>query len=133
MIGILIISHGSLSAELIRASQMIVGAQQKVASISINKNEGAEALRDRVYDTAKSFGDIEGIIMFVDILGGTPCNVGAKIAFMDSLYEVITGVNLPMVLTALTYRKSCSLTELANKVVEEGIKSIGCPCRKINK
>lgn len=123
MTGIILITHGRLGRELINAAEFILGKIEKVECISIEPNLEPERLHQSLTKTVKQLQSNAGILILTDMFGGTPNNI--SLAFhQQGKVEVVTGVNLPMVIKAVTDRKSKSLTELAGVVGASGRDSI---------
>ncbi|OGS20868.1 MAG: hypothetical protein A2252_00530 [Elusimicrobia bacterium RIFOXYA2_FULL_39_19] len=123
MIGILIIAHGNLGEELLRTADLIVGAQDQVRAFQLPANESQEHLRDKLGALLEEIKTPEGILVFTDMLGGTPCNICLPFVNKYNI-EIISGVNLYMVITALMYREKLSLNEVSKKALETGQKNI---------
>lgn len=126
MVGILIISHGSLAEELLAAGRKIdstLGMQARALSLEWNV-EPEQAKRD-IAHALKELDTGEGVIVLTDMFGGTPTNL--SLAFLDpARSELVTGVNLPMVVKLASLRRepSWTLKALARAVAEKGQKSI---------
>jgi len=123
MIGILIVSHGGLADALINEIQFLTGSVQKVKGISIQPKEREEKIKSRIHETLEELDDGDGVIILTDILGGTPTNVSLPF-LKDRKVEVITGVNVPMLLTLSSYRKGRSLEEICALAKKAGRRSI---------
>jgi PTS system mannose-specific IIA component len=123
MVGILIVSHGRLAEALISSVQFLVGNLQKIRGISIwPKNKGKE-VRDRIQKEIEEVDDGDGVVILTDVLGGTPTNL--SLSFLkEEKVEVVTGVNMPMLLTLSSYRKGRSLREISKLVKKSGRRSI---------
>jgi PTS system mannose-specific IIA component len=124
MIGIVIVTHSQLGDALIEAAEFIIGKKtEALASISIDLNESAEVLRAKIADGIKSVSSKDGVLILTDMFGGTPSNL--SYSFLEEGHiEVISGVNLPIVIQAITSREKMELNELAVKLEEFGKKSI---------
>jgi mannose PTS system EIIA component len=123
MIGILIVSHGGLADALVNEMQFLIGSVQKLKGVSIQPGETGEEIKSRIHETLKELDDGDGVIILTDILGGTPTN--ASLPFLkDRKVEVITGVNVPMLLTLSSYRKGRSLEEICGLAKKAGRRSI---------
>ena len=124
MIGIVIVTHSQLGDALIEAAEFIIGKKtEALASISIDLNESAEILRAKIADGIKSVSSKDGVLILTDMFGGTPSNL--SYSFLEEGHiEVISGVNLPIVIQAITSREKMELNELAVKLEEFGKKSI---------
>lgn len=123
MVGILIVSHGRLAEALIFSVQSLVGNLQRIKGVSIWPKDREKDIRDRIQKEIKEVDDGQGVVILTDILGGTPTNL--SLSFLkDEKIEVVTGVNMPMLLTLSSYRKGRSLRELGKLVKKSGRRSI---------
>ena len=104
MIGIILVTHGTLANEFLVAMEHVVGPQKQIETICIGPRDDMEARRKDIAKAIKSVDSGEGVIILSDLFGGTPPNLA--ISLLDAgRIEVIAGVNLPMLLRALTYRE----------------------------
>jgi len=126
MIAIVIITHGHFGEELMRTAEGIVGRQEAVATLSITPEMGLEQVSKGVDDILSRLKNDQGFLFLVDMLGGTPCNT-AILKTKDIAAEVVTGINLYMVLSSFTHRAKLNLRDLAIKVAEDGRKAIVLP------
>ena len=123
MVGILIVSHRGLAEALIASVQFLIGNLQKIKGISILPKDRKEEIRDRIRKGMSEVDDGEGVVILTDILGGTPTNL--SLSFLeDERVEVVTGVNMPMLLTLSSYRKGTSLKEMGKLAKKSGRRSI---------
>jgi PTS system mannose-specific IIA component len=123
MIGLLIITHCDLCKELLNATEFIVGRLEAVATISINQTSDSEEIRKMIEEKITSLDQGQGVIILTDMFGGTPSNL--SISFLkEEMVEVLTGVNLPMVIAIAQNRMDLKLSELAEKAQEAGKMSI---------
>jgi PTS system mannose-specific IIA component len=124
MIGILIVTHSRLGDALIEAAEFILGTRpEALVSISIDLNESADVLRGKIADSIKKVKSEHGVLILTDMFGGTPSNL--SYSFLEEGHiEVISGVNLPMLIQAASTRDKMNLEELAVKLEEFGKKSI---------
>lgn len=120
MIGIVVITHGQLAEELVRAARTIVGEIPAVAAVSIGWGDDMAAAHAAIERTLTEVG-AEGALLLTDMFGGTPTNVA--LSFLAPGVEIVTGVNLPMLIKLSTHREG-SLTELARLAREQGRDSI---------
>lgn len=123
MIGILLITHGEFGKELIRSAISIVGEQERVDSMILPSTEGVEVLKDRLMKKVDELNG-DGVLIFVDMPGSTAYNLAREAFKSRDNVEIISGVNLPMLTTALTRRKDFTLKEIVEKIIETGKKSI---------
>ena len=104
MVGILIVSHGRLADALISSVQSLVGSLEKIRGVSIWSNDREEEVKDRIQKKMTEVDDGDGVVILTDILGGTPTNL--SLSFLENKkVEVVTGVNMPMLLTLASYRR----------------------------
>lgn len=123
MIGILITTHGNLGAELLKAAELIKGPFKGVACISVSQEKGVEELRKEISATIKKLDQGQGVLILTDLFGGTPSNF--SLSFMkEGKVEVVTGVNLPMLLKISDAGKDMKLKEFAQYIRDYGIKNI---------
>ncbi|WP_321493147.1 PTS sugar transporter subunit IIA [uncultured Desulfobacter sp.] len=124
MTGILIVTHANLGATLIETLEFILGKKQEnLAAISIDIKQDPEGLRKRIKQGIKDVYCEKGVIILTDMFGGTPSNLAY--AFLEEgKVEVISGVNLPIVLKAVTSREKMDIKALTAALIEHGKKSI---------
>lgn len=124
MIGILVVTHCRLGDALLEAADFILGERpEAVTAISIDLNEDAGKLRNKISDKIKKLKTDDGILILTDMFGGTPSNLSYSF-LEEGRIEVISGVNLPILIRAATARKKQSLSELAANLEVFGKKSI---------
>ncbi|MBW2488310.1 MAG: PTS fructose transporter subunit IIA [Deltaproteobacteria bacterium] len=124
MIGIVIVTHRRLGDALIEAAEFIMGERpEALISVSIDLNESADVLRRKIADGIKNVKSEDGVLILTDMFGGTPSNL--SYSFLEEGHiEVISGVNLPILIQAANTRAKMNLAELAVKLEEFGKKSI---------
>jgi PTS system mannose-specific IIA component len=124
MIGIVIVTHSQLGDALIEAAEFIIGKRpEALVSISIDLNESADVLRAKISKGIKSVSSEDGVLILTDMFGGTPSNL--SYSFLEEGHiEVISGVNLPILIQADNIRKKMELNKLAVKLEAFGKKSI---------
>lgn len=108
MIGKLILTHGGLARELLSAAQTISGRLSGFEAISLDWNDGLEEAKAQIAAALARLDDGQGVLILTDMYGGTPCNV-ATVFHQPGKVEILTGVNLPMVL-----RLACQSTDNGN-------------------
>lgn len=123
MISIIVITHGQFGQELLRTAQDIAGRQESVAALSVTPEIGPQDLCRALRDALERMRSPEGALVLVDMLGGTPCNT-ALLEAKDTPVEVLTGVNLYMILSSFTNRGKLDLKALSVKVAEDGKRAI---------
>jgi len=123
MIGLLIITHSRLAKELLEAARFIIGSVEAAECISIETSKDSKKLRNIIENKLKSLDQGKGVLILVDMFGGTPSNLALSFLQKDSA-EVVTGVNLPMVLAIAHNRKGKSLAQVADIAKSAGKRSI---------
>ena len=124
MIGIVIVTHSQLGDALIEAAEFIVGNRpESLESVSIDLNESAEVLRSKIAAGIKNVKSKDGVLILTDMFGGTPSNLSYSF-LEEGRIEVLSGVNLPILIQAVNIRAKMNLSELAVKLEEFGKKSI---------
>jgi len=123
MVGILVVSHGRLAEALISSVQFLAGNLKRVKRISIWPRDRKEEVKDRIQKGIGEVDDGDGVVILTDVLGGTPTNLTFSV-LENKQVEVVTGVNMPMLLTLSSYRKGRSLREIGRLVNKSGRKSI---------
>ena len=125
MIGVVIVTHGNLGREFLATSSFIVGDIPATRAVSILADESAETIRSHIIEAIASVEDEdEGVVILTDMFGGTPANVALSLLGERNV-EIITGVNLPMVMEIPgAQRKGLSLYEVACALAKAGQKNI---------
>jgi PTS system mannose-specific IIA component len=123
LIGGIIVSHGKLAEELLNALTIILGETVNIESISIGWYDDVEESKKKINESLKKVNQKNGVVIFTDMFGGTPSNLSFSF-LKDNQVEIITGVNLPMLIKFASLQRSNNLREVARKVVEQGQKNI---------
>jgi PTS system mannose-specific IIA component len=124
MIGITIVTHRQLGDALIDAAGFILGSKpEAVVSVSIDINEKVDALRSDIAKAIKKVKQEDGVLILTDMFGGTPSNLSYSF-LEEGKVEVISGVNLPILIKAVGSREKMALTDLAVHLETYGKKSI---------
>jgi len=122
---LIVITHGEFGAYLLEAAEMIAGVQPEgVDFISITPRSPVDKARERLAASLERFAPSGGVIIFTDMLGGTPTNIAFPQAQKSPAIAVISGVNLNMLLAAFSYRGRLEFDALVHKVLEDGKKSV---------
>jgi PTS system mannose-specific IIA component len=113
MIGLIIATHSRLAEDFLHATEMIIGPVKNARAVTIDREMSVESIRTGLSTAIEAVGvDGEGVLVMTDMFGGTPANIA--ISFLDpGRLEVLTGVNLPMVLKFFNSQGALSLVELA--------------------
>jgi len=123
MIGGIIVSHGKLAEELLNALTIILGEAPNIEAISIGWYNDVEDSKRKINQSLKRVNQKNGVLIFTDMFGGTPSNLSFSF-LKDNHVEIITGVNLPMLIKFVSLQRSNNLKEVAKKVLEQGKKNI---------
>lgn len=132
MVGVLIISHCHLAEELINAAEFIVGKLDKIEAVPINPSKSVENLRQEIHDAIARVDSGDGVLILTDMFGGTPSNI--SLSFLkEKKVDVVTGVNLPMVIKLAHARKNRKLSDVAETIKSCGKQSICSANQILNK
>lgn len=119
MIGVLLVTHGNFSEAIIKSMELVFGRQEKLEALTLNHGDDVEELTRQVKEKAKELDDGEGVLVLVDLLGGSPCNVTASCLKQEGL-ECVTGLNLPMLISVLEEREDSTLRSIPKVAMEAG-------------
>ena len=126
MIGIVLVSHGQLATEMLRAAEIIVGKIENTVAVDIDPKTSMDEIHKAVEGAIRTVETEKGVLLMTDMFGGTPSNIG--LSFLGThRVEVLTGVNLPMMIKLPTARATMPLAELARHLQEYGQKNITIP------
>ena len=123
MIGVVVVTHGQLATELVNAAETIVGDLPQFAAVSIGWHDDADDAREEIRQAIARVQGPEGVLILTDMFGGTPSNLGLTFLEPDRV-EVITGVNLPMLIKLAQAKKASNLLTVARAMREEGRNAI---------
>ena len=119
LVGALVVTHGQLGQELVSAAQAIVGEISHMAAVSIGWNDDVNESKKKIEQGVSEVDQGKGVIILTDMFGGTPSNLSLPLLKRNEL-EIITGVNLPMVIKLANQSGADSLSELVSKVKKQG-------------
>ncbi len=123
MISCVVVTHGQLASELVAAAEMIVGEIEHIIPVCIGCHDDVSEAREEIAKILGTLDATQGILILTDMFGGTPSNLA--ISFMDQYrVEVITGVNLPMIIKAASQADGETAASLAQKICEKGKSNI---------
>ena len=123
MIGVVVVTHGQLATELVNAAETIVGDLPHVVAVSIGWHEDVQDARREIGEAIAAVTGPEGVLIVTDMFGGTPANLG--ITFLEAgRVEVVTGVNLPMLIKLAGLRDTSSVLDAARQIREHGRNAI---------
>lgn len=122
MVGILIVTHGKLAQELVETTGTILGKPVDVVPISVGWNDDMADIQKTISSAISKVDQGDGVLILTDMFGGTPSNI--SLSFLSEKVEIITGVNLPMLIKIVNRGDRLGLKELADLIQEQGKKSI---------
>lgn len=123
MVGIVICAHGNLANELLATLNFITGNSGSVSAVAIDHNTKVPAARKIVKEAIRAADDGNGTLVVTDLYGGTPSNI--CMSFQDELrIEIISGVNLPILIKAVSLQENSDLESMAVKLKEYGKENI---------
>jgi mannose PTS system EIIA component len=127
-LGVVVVTHGQLATELVNSAEMIVGDLPHVAAVSIGWHEDVDQARDAIGQAIERVaasgpeGERLSVLVLTDMFGGTPANLA--VTFVSDHVEVITGVNLPMLIKLARPQKEADLLTIARDIREDGRNAI---------
>lgn len=125
MINFIVVTHGEFGAYLVEAAEGIAGRQEKgVRVVPTSTRLTIAEIRGRLQKAIAELSDDEGVILFTDMPGGTPNNLAFPLIKDAPKVEMVSGVNLYMLVSAFSHRDRLTLAKLVEKVVADGQKSI---------
>lgn len=123
MIGILIVAHGAFGEALIHSASHVLGKRPlRVRQVGVTVHDDPEAILPQATDLVRQLNDGEGVLVLTDIYGATPGNIALRLLVPGSV-EGISGVNLPMLIRALTYREQ-GLALVVEKALSGGTEGV---------
>ena len=123
MIGIVIVTHGNLASAFVESAEHVVGEQRQVETLSLKSDDRIEQRREELVQTINRVNTGKGVIILTDMFGGLASSLAMSLLSMPRV-EVISGVNLPMLVKLLSKRQDSSLNECAIAAQEAGQKYI---------
>ena len=115
MVGILLASHYTLGECLKDTASHIVGERDNVLALALNRSDKAEHFAEKIKEAVAKLEKGDGVIIFTDMFGGTPCNAAMSLYLNDESVRIITGFNLPLVIEAIMH---------SDKPIDELVKSL---------
>lgn len=128
MVGIVIMSHGSLSTGIVEAAEVILGPIEQIATVSLKPGEGIEELNADFIAALERADTGDGVLVLTDLIGGSPCNV-ASMSLAEKPYQLLSGFNLPMLIEILSSRDQVSSAE---ELAAVGLQSGSDGIRNVN-
>ena len=137
MIGLVLVTHGRLADELRLAMEHVVGTQRNVATVCIGPDDDMEGCRSSIRQSIAQVDTGDGVVLLTDMYGGTPSNLAISMMSRDGV-EVISGVNLPMLVKLAKVRSNQTLGDCVDCAQAAGRKYIAAAshvlqsCKKPN-
>ncbi len=122
-VGGVIVSHGQVANELLAAAETVVGELDHIVAVSIGWHDDVQLAKSEIERAIDKVSQGKGVMVLTDMFGGTPTNISAMF-LKEGEVEIVTGVNLPMVIKLASQVKEATLEELARQVEEQGKQSI---------
>jgi mannose PTS system EIIA component len=123
MIGVVVVTHGQLAIELLNAAEMIVGDLPQFSAVSIGWHDDVNDAREEIARAIERVQGENGVLLLTDMFGGTPSNLGMTFLAPNGI-EVITGVNLPMLIKLASLRGARDLLAVAREMRDHGRNAI---------
>lgn len=122
-VGGVIVSHGQVANELLAAAETVVGDVSHVKAVTIGWHDDVELAKNEISTAIEQVSDGKGVLVLTDMFGGTPTNISAMFIKKDEV-EIVTGVNLPMVIKLASQNEETDLNEMAKQVESQGKQAI---------
>ena len=122
-IGGVVVSHGQVANELLAAAEAVVGDLHHIRAVSIGWHDDVEMAKDEIARAIEDVSQGAGVLLLTDMFGGTPTNIAASFLGRAPV-EVVTGVNLPMVIKLATQEADETLPDLARRIRDQGQQQI---------
>jgi PTS system mannose-specific IIA component len=122
-IGGVVVTHGQVANELLAAAEAVVGDLRHITAVSIGWHDDVEMAKDEIARAISEVSQGAGVLLLTDMFGGTPTNISAMF-LKEGEVEIVTGVNLPMVIKLASFNREASLDEVAREVEDQGKEAI---------
>lgn len=120
MVGVIIVTHVQLAQEFLKIAQLITGSTlDNFKTVSINLDDNPDEARDKLLQAVKSVDTGDGVIIIVDMFGGTPSNMSLSLLAKGKI-EIVTGANLPMIIEAASRSSEVGIDELVGILTSSG-------------
>ncbi len=120
MIAIVLGTHGKFSQEILKTTELILGKQENVVAITFLPGEGADDLMKKYENVMKSLKCDDGVLFMVDLFGGSPFNAASRIVAKEDTMDIVSGINIPMLLEVFSAREDSTIGELARIAISAG-------------
>ena len=131
MIGMVLVTHGNLANEFVNALQHVLGDQKQISTVCIGPDDNLEKRKQDIINSIAKVDRGKGVVLLTDMFGGTPSNLAISVMNKKNV-EVITGINLPMLIKLASVRKSGNLIDTVNIAQEAGRKYINIATQLIS-
>ena len=132
MIGIVVVAHSHLADQFIAVTEHIVGKQPQLVAVAVQPDDNLEKRRHDILQAVKSVDTGRGVVILTDMFGGTPSNLAFSVMGTAKL-EVISGLNLPMIVKLVSVREEMPLEEAVLSAQESGRKYINVASNLLRK
>jgi len=123
MPGLLVVTHGRVAEELVKAAKTIVGPLDALEAVSIGWDDDVAAARERIHEAMQRVGKGGSVLILTDMFGGTPTNIALSL-LEPGRVEVVTGVNLPMLIKFTNLRDELQFVDVARRIADQGKRAI---------
>ena len=123
MPGLLVVTHGRVAEELVKAAKTIVGPLDALEAVSIGWDDDVAAARERIHEAMQRVSKCGSVLILTDMFGGTPTNIALSL-LEPGRVEVVTGVNLPMLIKFTNLRDELQFVEVARRIADQGKRAI---------
>jgi len=123
MVGAVIVAHSSIGKQLIATAEYVVGKIEGITAVSISCETNLFEVRKSISQAMKQVDQGDGVLLLTDLFGGSPCNIAFSFLNNEKV-EVVTGANLPMILTFWNKRANSTLQEIARYMQLSGTRGI---------
>ena len=123
MIGVIVVTHGRVAIELVNAARIIAGDLPQFDAVSIGWHDDPTIAREAISQAIDRVQSPDGVLILTDMFGGTPSNLGLTFLATNRV-EIITGVNLPMLIKLAHLQTSSDLLAVAREMREVGRNAI---------
>ncbi|RYL93060.1 PTS sugar transporter subunit IIA [Sporolactobacillus sp. THM7-4] len=133
MVALIVASHGEFSREIVKSAEMIFGKQENIATVTFTPGEGPDDLKKKYQLALQELDTDEGVLFLVDLFGGSPFNAASNVAAGKENMDVVTGMNLPMLIECFSQRRTLdlkALVEIIEKTSIEGVRSLSKTLQK---
>lgn len=123
MVGAVIVTHGSLGESLLSTATSIAGEFEGITAISVTSGLDVEKIKEDITEAIKSVDRGDGVIIFTDMLGGTPTNISLTL-IKEGAVEIVAGINLPTLIKFTSLRKNKTFSEIIAVIKEYAMSTI---------